>query len=179
MARLPSHRKWPPICSLGIVGILALFGAKAGLVMSVVYGLVAAIASFGVYGRDPRIDKDVDPDLARRAGIDTNTVIEALNEAEGKLARIEDNARELHNRELTERLSKIVSSGRRILDQIEKDPSDIRRARRFLVTYLDGTADVVSKFRRSKTTMPRPNWERTSAMSWKRWKPCSWNRKTF
>ena len=33
-----------------------------------------------------------------------------------------------------------------MLAQIEKDPSDLRRARRFLVTYLDGTRDVVRKY---------------------------------
>lgn len=34
-----------------------------------------------------------------------------------------------------------------MLQQIEKEPSDLRRARRFLVTYLDGTRDVVSGYR--------------------------------
>jgi hypothetical protein len=74
-------------------------------------------------------------------------VIEAIEEAEVKLRDIEQLAGSLHNRELTDRLGRIVAQGRVVLAQIEKDPSDLRRARRFLVTYLDGTRDVVRKFK--------------------------------
>ena len=74
-------------------------------------------------------------------------VIEAITEAEAKLRDIERLAGGLHNRELTGRLGRIVAQGRAVLAQIEKDPSDLRRARRFLVTYLDGTRDVVRKYK--------------------------------
>ena len=47
---------------------------------------------------------------------------------------------------MTDRLARIVAQGRAVLAQIEQDPSDLRRARRFLVTYLDGTRDVVRKY---------------------------------
>lgn len=73
-------------------------------------------------------------------------MIEAITEAEAKLREIEQTAGRLHNRELTGRLGRIVDQARRVLAQIEKDPSDLRRARRFLVTYLDGTRDVVRKY---------------------------------
>lgn len=129
------------------VFVLAWAGAEHGLVMSVVYAGLAALGSILAYGTDPRDSKDVDPALASRAGIDTTVVIEAIEEAEEKLAVIESNAREIHSQELVQRLARIVASGKRILNQIEKDPSDIRRARRFLITYLDGTRDVVAKYR--------------------------------
>jgi hypothetical protein len=35
-----------------------------------------------------------------------------------------------------------------VLDEIERDPKDLARARRFLNTYLDGTRDVVRDFAR-------------------------------
>jgi len=130
----------------GGVLLLAFVAAREGLGMALVYAVLAGLGSVLAYGMDPRQEKAVDPQLAARAGIDTQAVVDALNEAEGKLFAIEQDARNLANRELTARLDRIVSSGRRVLDQIEKDPSDIRRARRFFVTYLDGTRNVVASY---------------------------------
>lgn len=148
VAQAPAPRKTAAhLCVAASVLVLALFGAGETITMSVLYGILAGVGSYLAYGSDPRSDKEVDPELAARAGIDTETVIGALNEAEGKLVAIETDGREIQSREMVERLGRIVASGRRILDQIEKDPSDIRRARRFLITYLDGTRDVVRRYR--------------------------------
>jgi hypothetical protein len=99
------------------------------------------------YGRDPRGDKGLEPGLAERAGLRPEAVIAALEEARGKVRAIEADARGIHSRELKKRLARITESAGEVLQQIERDPSDLRRARRFLVTYLDGTRDVVSGYR--------------------------------
>jgi hypothetical protein len=126
------------VCSLGATG--------AGLPLSLLLAAVAGIGCLMAYGMDPAKDKGLAPELARKAGVRTEQVIEAVTEAEGKLSEIERLAAGLHNRELTGRLGRIVTQARVVLAQIEKDPSDLRRARRFLVTYLDGTRDVVQKY---------------------------------
>jgi len=126
--------------------IAAWWGAGTGPGLAVVLGLTAAAGCGLAYGIDPRQDKGLAPELARKAGLRTEQVIEAIDEAEGKLREIEQAAAHLHNRELTARLARIVAQGRAVLAQIEQDPSDLRRARRFLVTYLDGTRDVVRKY---------------------------------
>ena len=54
--------------------------------------------------------------------------------------------RGLHSRELKTRLDRICQRARTILAQLEQDPKNLTRARRFLVTYLDGTRDVVAKY---------------------------------
>lgn len=142
----------PPRKLLGAVAVAAgafvcSYGASSdGLILALLYGAVAGIGCIMAYGMDPSADKGLDPALARKAGVQTDQVIEAITEAEGKIAEIERWAGKLHNRELTGRLGRIVDQARRVLAQIEKDPSDIRRARRFLVTYLDGTRDVVQKY---------------------------------
>ena len=123
-----------------------LGATSAGLPLSLLFGALAGAACALAYGMDPAKDKGLAPELARKAGFSTEQVIEALTEAEGKLRQIEQLAGSLHNRELTARLNRIVAQGRAVLAQIEKDPSDLRRARRFLVTYLDGTRDVVRKY---------------------------------
>jgi len=126
------------VCSLGATG--------GGLPLSLLLAAVAGAGCVMAYGMDPTRDKGLAPELARKAGVRTEQVIEAVTEAEGKLREIERLAASLHNRELTGRLGRIVTQARVVLAQIEKDPSDLRRARRFLVTYLDGTRDVVHKY---------------------------------
>lgn len=117
------------------------------LVLSVVAAGLMAFAAVLAYGFDPRHDKGLDPALAEKAGLKTDAVIAALEEARGKLRAIEADARGIHSLELKKRLARITASARGVLQQIERDPSDLRRARRFLVTYLDGTRDVVSGYR--------------------------------
>ncbi|MGH6905943.1 MAG: 5-bromo-4-chloroindolyl phosphate hydrolysis family protein, partial [Geminicoccaceae bacterium] len=126
------------VCSLGASG--------AGVALSLLLGALAGVGCLMTYGMDPTRNKGLAPELARKAGVKTGQVIEAVTEAEGKLREIERLAGGLHNRELTDRLGRIVAQARAVLAQIEKDPSDLRRARRFLVTYLDGTRDVVRKY---------------------------------
>lgn len=126
--------------------VASLLATSAGLGFSLVMGAAAGFGCALAYGLDPRRDKGLDPALAERAGMQTDEVIAALKEAEGKLAQIDSAATGLHSRELKERLRRITTQGRRVLAQIEKDPGDLRRARRFLVTYLDGTRDVVAQY---------------------------------
>jgi hypothetical protein len=130
--------------------IAAWWGAGTGPALAVVLAAAAALGCGLAYGLDPRQDKGLAPELARKAGLRTEQVIEAITEAEAKLREIELTAAGLHNRELTERLARIVAQARAVLAQIEQDPADLRRARRFMVTYLDGTRDVVQKYTRQQ-----------------------------
>ena len=130
----------------GAILVAGWWGAATGPALAVVLGVAATLGCALAYGLDPRTDKGLPEDLARKAGLRTEQVIEALSEAEGKVRAIEQAAARLHSRELTGRLTRIVAEARAVLAQIEQDPADLRRARRFLVTYLDGTRDVVSKY---------------------------------
>jgi hypothetical protein len=142
----------PPRKLIGTLAVAAgafvcSYGASSdGLILALVYGALAGVGCALAYGLDPSQDKGLEPELARKAGVQTDQVIEAITEAETKIGEIERTAASLHNRELTERLARIVARARAVLAQIEQDPSDLRRARRFLVTYLDGTRDVVKKY---------------------------------
>lgn len=110
-------------------------------------GLLAALAGFvGVvlaYGTDPQYDRKQD---VSRFGVTTEEIVEALEEAEGNLAQIEQSAREIGNSELKTRLGRIVEKTRGILDLIEEDPKDLRRARKFLKVYLTGARNVTSQY---------------------------------
>jgi hypothetical protein len=146
----------PPLKLAGHVLVAAAGFAIASVAGSlpVVLGIAAGglmgYASILAYGMDPKGDKGLDAAMAERAGLRTEAVIQALDEARGKVQAIEVEARGLHSRELKERLGRITRSADGVLRQIERDPRDIRRARRFLVTYLDGTRDVVSGYRKQQ-----------------------------
>lgn len=146
IAKAPSMpRKTLGSAVLGIGLVIAGF-ATAGLGLGIVLGAIAGLGSLMAYGVDPRQDKGIDPGIAAKAGVKLETVVAAITEAESKLVEIDRTAATIRNRELRDHLHRITTEGRNILSEIERDPGDIRRARRFLVTYLDGTRDVVSKF---------------------------------
>lgn len=148
ITRAPPPRK---LAGIALVGLAAFSLSALGDGQPVILGIVAAglmgFAAYLAYGLDPRADKGLDAKLADRAGLKTEAVLAALEEARAKVRAIEAQARGLHSRELKERLARITRSAEAVLAQIEKDPGDLRRARRFLVTYLDGTRDVVAGYR--------------------------------
>jgi 5-bromo-4-chloroindolyl phosphate hydrolysis protein len=114
--------------------------------MTLVYGALVAGACVFTYGLDPRADRGAIEEAAKKAGVRSKDVIDALEEAHRKVRGIEDAAQGLHSRELKTRLDRICQQARTILGQLEQDPKNLHRARRFLVTYLDGTRDVVAKY---------------------------------
>ena len=154
VARPPGPRKlFGALAVAASVFLLAWIADGQGLFMSLLYGVLGSIGCVMAYGLDPMGRKDIDAGLAERSGLKSEDVIAAVSEAESKIREIELNARELHNRELTERLTRIAAQARAVLAQVERDPGDLRRARRFFVTYLDGTRDVVRKYREQQNDL--------------------------
>lgn len=118
-------------------------------VFSVVAG---ALGFFGIrlrYGKDPQHDKAKDVSLV---GVTTEELVEIFDEAEKNLQAIESASKKIHNPELKIRLSRIATKTRKILDIIEEDPKDLRRARKFLKVYLSGAQQVSTQY--AKTHSP-------------------------
>lgn len=117
------------------------------LIQSVLYGLAVMLGCYLYYDFDPARK---DPDIAA-VGITTEELVELLDEAEGRIEGIETASRDIHNIEFKDRLRRIVKEARTILDTIEKDPVDARRARKFLKVYLDGAQQVTEGYARTHT----------------------------
>lgn len=148
ITKAPPPRKLAGSVMVGLAAFsLSYIADGQSLILSLVVAGLMGFASVLAYGRDPRGGKGLDPGLAERAGLKPEAVIAALEEARAKVRAIETDATGIHSRELKKRLARITQSARSVLQQIERDPRDLRRARRFLVTYLDGTRDVVSGYR--------------------------------
>jgi 5-bromo-4-chloroindolyl phosphate hydrolysis protein len=134
------------LLGFGILGagvfIGALLGSGETFLMSLVLGAVAALGGLLVYGRDPARSA---PD-APAVGVTSEEVLEILNEADNKIQAIEAARGRIHNVELKDRLRNIVAGVREIMGIVEEDPRDLRRARKFLRTYLDGAQRVTEGY---------------------------------
>lgn len=127
-----------------IVAWLGLPG-QYGLIESLLWALAVLAGCYLYYDFD---NTHKDPEIAA-VGITTEELVELLDEAEERLQRIESASRDIHNAEFRDRLRRIVKEARVILDTIERDPVDARRARKFLKVYLDGAQQVTEGYART------------------------------
>ena len=152
-----TRRKWARSTRVPWRFSAAVFaGGSAFLIVNLLMGhniFVGALAALGgfvgvvlAYGFDPQYDKTKD---VSRFGVTTEEIVEALDEAEQNLAQIQEAAKNIGNTELKIRLGRIVEKTRGILDLIEEDPKDLRRARKFLKVYLRGARDVTRQYART------------------------------
>lgn len=131
------------IATLGVgIFIGALLGSGESLFMSLLLGGVASLGGLLVYGLDPARTA---PD-APAIGVTSEEVLEILNEADNKIQAIEAARARIHNVELKDRLRNIITGVREIMGIVEEDPRDLRRARKFLRTYLDGAQRVTEGY---------------------------------
>ncbi len=126
-----------------------------GLIESVLFALATMLGCYLYYEFDPARK---DPEIAA-VGITTEELVELLDEAEERIASIERSGKELKNVEFKDRLRRIVREARAILDTIEEDPTDARRARKFLKVYLDGARQVTEGYAKTHRHDTNPELE--------------------
>lgn len=129
-----------------VLGAGIFIGAKLGsgesFFNSLLLGGIASLGCVLVYGRDPSRSA---PDMPA-VGVTSEEVLEILDEADRKIEAIESARARIHNVELKDRLKTIVAGVREIMSIVEDDPRDLRRARKFLRTYLDGAQRVTEGY---------------------------------
>lgn len=125
--------------------LIAWLGAGNSLLISVLFGLGALLGMYLSYGFDPRKEKTI----AGSHGYSTEEISKTLNEAEQLIGKIENANRLIRNDEFNRRIHRICQLSRNILDKLEEDPGDIRRARKFLKVYLEGTQKVTEGYART------------------------------
>ncbi len=134
------------IFTAATTGLLSLFGAKYGIMESVLLGASAFLGFALYYGLDPRRDKSEGISI----GVTVDEIIEALEGAEVRIKAIDSARREIRNPEYNQRLTRITDKAREILSSIEEDPTRLSRARKFLKVYLDGTKKVAEGYAKSE-----------------------------
>lgn len=127
------------ICALAT----ALIGARAGdqgIAAGIGLGVLAGAVHLFAFGLDPLKNKGYASD-AKRADA-------ALAEAEEVIAETLAAAKRLGDDGLSSRVEELISAARPVLRQIEEDPRDLPRARRFLSVTLQGARDATVKYAR-------------------------------
>ncbi|MGE3772938.1 MAG: 5-bromo-4-chloroindolyl phosphate hydrolysis family protein, partial [Gammaproteobacteria bacterium] len=119
---------------------------------AVLFGGLAALGHRAFYGRDPRAHRVA---VAATPGVDVDIVATQLEQAHGRLQGIERAAATIAVPEFGERLRRITAIGRRILAEIEHDPRDAARARKFLNVYLDGAEKITTEYARTHRQLGR------------------------
>jgi len=130
----------------GSTALTAFLLTNYGIIESALFGIVTLIAFYITYGLDPRQQDSGEISL----GVNAEEVYEALEEAETKIASIEDSRKSIRNIEFNRHLKLIVEKARGVITLIEEDPKDLSRARKFLKVYLDGTARVTESYAKTQ-----------------------------
>jgi len=127
---------------LGITVVyLAFVAGGKPLLPSLFVGLLAS-AGYGLYyGLDPRRDK-----LPDMGDINPELVLKTLGEAKAKLAEAEASNAQITDRVLRRKVDSAIERAHLILETIQHDPKDLRVARKFLVVFVDGIADVTRNY---------------------------------
>lgn len=147
VARAP---KWPlKLLAAGIVALttfgLAWFGAYHSFFVSLAFGGGALLGMYLSYGFDPRAQKMV----SGGHGYTIEEISETIEAAENTIVSIENANNKIANREFNARIDRICDTARNILDELEANPGAIRRTRKFLLVYLEGTNKVTNGYANS------------------------------
>lgn len=128
-------------------GAVAWLGAQQGLIISFLYAGGAFLGMFLSYGFDPRHEKKI----AGADGYSGKEIMQVLQESSDKIRSIELANNKINNAELNRRIDSICDIADAILQDIQADPRDLRRARKFLNIYLDGAKQVTEGYARTHT----------------------------
>lgn len=144
LASSPTPLKTLAMILTGLAAFLISSGLidRYNLLASVVFAALAALGYYLYYGLDPRGEKA----SGKLSGYSTGELVKILDEAEAKLGIIEAQGRKLTSRELADRLDRIIVEAREVIALLEKNPKDLRRARKFLNVYLDGARQVTEGY---------------------------------
>lgn len=140
--------KWTPIAgniAAGAVGgalfVLFAFGLQFNLVLAAalsVGGYVAAMLIFAP-SKTPAV-------RMQAAGLTQEMVDEALRDGRAKLSELRRQADRIPAVSVKRKVQDIAGLVERILDDIRRDPKDLRSARQFMGYYLDATTKIVGKY---------------------------------
>lgn len=129
---------------VGLAGFLAAWlGAGYGVAMSVLFGAASGIGTGLLFGLDEAPLRERLPEGVTPLSADERRV---LAEARARVAALEKAARSASSAEFRDRLGRVAGWAGAVVAEIERDPRDLRRARKALTVYLDGAERVTTKY---------------------------------
>ena len=129
-----------------VLGGAALVGSWLvvgyNLMAGIGFGLSATIGCWLWYGLDPVKSKHINFSEIN----DSEKALEILQNSESLILSIENSSDLIDHSEMSQRLNRITSLARDVLKVLYDHPKKIRKARRFLNTYLTGAESVVERY---------------------------------
>lgn len=127
--------------------VVAWLGAKYAFTVSIAFGAFTFLGMSLFYGYDPRRAKTILGDH----GYSVEEISRTIEQAENVILSIENANDKINNREFNLRLDRICATARQIVDELEANPAAIRRARKFLLVYLDGAKKITNGYAETHT----------------------------
>lgn len=154
-SRLARPPRWPLKLIAAIItslttGLIAWLAVERTPAVSFIFAGGALLAMYLSYGFDPRRKKEI----AGAHGYSGDEIFRTLEESARLIRDIERANDKIVNSELNQRIERICEIADSILAEIEADPRDIRRARKFLNVYLDGAKKVTEGYARTHRHHP-------------------------
>ena len=123
-------------------GMIAWLGAGHTLPVALMFAGGTFLGMYLSYGFDPRDEKKI----TAAHGYSRDEILQTLEDSSRIIRSIEQANDRIRNTELNQRIERICEVADSILAEIEADPRDIRRARKFLNVYLDGARQVTEGY---------------------------------
>jgi 5-bromo-4-chloroindolyl phosphate hydrolysis protein len=114
-------------------------------------GFAGAFFSYGSMWQRVRTEKT--------DGYTSNEIVDALREAEIKVQDIEAIYVQLPHGGIRRKLKRLTSNTHRLMGTIERDPKQLRPARKYLNVFLPGVRQVAQSYRKSLDTAPDPDFD--------------------
>ncbi len=122
--------------------VIAYLGAQQSFLVSLLYAAGAFLGMYLSYGFDLRVDTKV----AATDGYSSQEIMHKLQQSSNKIRSIELANDKIDNAEFNQRIEHICQIADEILQNIQADPRDLRKARKFLNVYLDGAMKVTEGY---------------------------------
>lgn len=152
--RLP--RKLLGATAIGLATALLAIELRYAPAAGLIFGVGAALGVLLLYGLDPRGEKAP----GNLAGITTEAFARAIEEANGRLARLEATRKAIRIPAIQQKLGQMIARARGVVETIEREPASLPRARKFLNLYLDDAETVTRRFAAIEATARDPELER-------------------
>lgn len=117
---------------------------EAGAFISSLFGLTSFIGGTLLFSRS-RFNKKLE-ELEKIHGINPNKVKKVMKEGRKKIRAIKRMAKKTEDSSIRDQILAIHSVARKIFDNFEYDPKDIKAARQFLNYYLDATIKIIKQY---------------------------------
>lgn len=145
--RQPDGPRRPLTAAAGLIGLsaflAALFGADYPWFFALGFGAAAAAGMVLLFGLDAPA-----PSRPLPGGVSPFTPEERrlIEQSRARIASLESASARLASAEFRSRLDRVAGWARAVIEEIERDPRDLRRARKSLIVYLEGAEKVTARY---------------------------------